>query len=317
MSTSERHPEEIQVVGLGQASVDYLGRVPTFPNEDEKVELLDIQTQCGGPVSTALVTLARLNVATTFMGSISNDPLGLEILSGFENEGIDVVALKMIPGFTSQLAFIAITVGLGKRTIFWHRGSVPPLGPNDVNLGAFPNATLLHLDGLMVEASLEAARQAKARGMTVVMDAGTMREGSQRLAALVDVLIASERFAAPLVGADARPETALKALHNLGPELVIITLGPKGSIGSDRRNTVRQRAFPVDALDTTGAGDVFHGAFAAAMILNLDHRDAIDFSNAAAAMKCRELGGRSGIPRSLEEIERFRRETGHRAGTSR
>ena len=295
------------MVGLGQASVDYLGRVPTFPNEDEKVELLDIQMQCGGPVATALVTLARLNVATAFMGSISNDPLGVEIQSDLKQEGVDVGALKVTPGFTSQLAFIAIIAEMGKRTIFWHRGSVPPLEPEDVNLGVFPNASFLHLDGLMIEASIEAARQAKARGAKVIMDAGTMRAGSQQLAALVDILIASERFAAPLVGVDARPETALTALHELGPELVIITLGPEGSIGSDRRNTIRQRAFPVNAVDTTGAGDVYHGGYLYGLLQGWDMRRCMRFASAISALKCCHVGGRQGIP-DLQAVESFLRD---------
>jgi sulfofructose kinase len=306
MTSPERHPEKIQVVGLGQASVDYLGRVPVFPNEDEKVELLDIRMQCGGPASTALVTLARLNVATAFLGSISNDPPGREILRDLDYERVDVGALKMTPGFTSQLAFIAITAGAGKRTIFWHRGSVPPLEPDDVDLSAFPSAALLHLDGLMIEASIEAARQAKTRGMKVVMDAGTMRAGSQRLAALVDVLIASERFATPLVGDEARPETALEALHGLGPELVVITLGPKGSIGSDRRNTILQKAFPVAAVDTTGAGDVYHGGYLYGMLQGWDLHRCMRFASAVSAIKCCHIGGRNGIP-DLKTVETFLR----------
>jgi ribokinase len=204
------------------------------------------------------------------------------------------------------LAFIPISAGTGKRTIFWHRGYVPPLEPSDVDLSVFPKATLLHLDGLMIEASMEAARQAKARGMTVVMDAGTMRTGSQRLASLVDVLIASERFANPLVGVDARPETALQALHELGPELVIITLGPKGSIGSDRRDTVRQGAFPVDAVDTTGAGDVYHGGYLYGMLQGWDMQRCMRFASAVSALKCRHIGGRKGIP-DLKIVETFLR----------
>jgi ribokinase len=159
----------------------------------------------------------------------------------------------------------------------------------------------------MVEASIEAARQAKARGMTVVMDAGTMRAGSQRLVALVDVLIASERFATPLVGADAQPETALEALHELGPQLVIITLGPEGSIGSDRRNTIRQRAFPVDALDTTGAGDVYHGGYLYGMLQGWEVRRCMRFASAVAALKCCHIGGRKGIP-DLHTVESFLRD---------
>ena len=253
--------EEIQVIGLGQACIDYLGRVAKYPQEDGKVELLDLHMQCGGPASTALVTLARLGIRTSFLGSISDDPFGIEILNGLKKENVDATFLKITPGYTSQFAFIVINRGDGRRTIFWHRGSVPHLKKTDVDLSPFPNARILHVDGLMVEASLEAAKQAKDRGLTVVIDAGTMREGSQELVSLVDILIASERFAEPLVGPDAPFEKAIKALQELGPREIIITLGPKGSVGWNGDGIVFQEAFPVDVMDTTGAGDVYHGAY--------------------------------------------------------
>jgi ribokinase len=296
--------EDIEVVGLGQACVDYLGRVSSYPCEDGKVELLDLRSQCGGPASTALVTLSRLGVKTSFLGSISDDPIGVEILKGLRGGRVDLSSLKITPGHTSQFAFIAISRESGNRTIFWHRGSVPPLKKEDVDLSPFVGARVLHLDGLMIEASIEAARQAKARGLKVVLDAGTMRDGSLELVSQIDVLIASARFAVPLVGEDSPAEKALEALSPFGPKEIVITLGSKGSVGWNRGEIIGQSAFPVEVVDTTGAGDVYHGAYLYGLLQGWDMRKCMRFASAASALKCRVIGARAGIP-SLEEVTRF------------
>ena len=296
--------ENIHVVALGQACLDYLGRVISFPGEDDKVELSDLHIQCGGPASTALVTLARLGVKTSFLGSISDDSFGLDIIKGLQVEKVDSSFLKITPGYTSQFAFIAITKESGNRAIFWHRGSVPHLRPGDVDLRPFQDAKILHTDGLMIQAAIEAARQARAMGLKVVMDAGTMREGSQKLVSLVDVLIASEGFAAPLTGAGASPEKALKTLSRLGPKEVIITLGSKGSIGKMGGEIIFQQAFPVNAVDTTGAGDVYHGAYIYGLLKGWDMAECMRFASASSAIKCRRIGAREGIP-GLKEIKEF------------
>jgi len=144
-------------------------------------------------------------------------------------------------------------------------------------------------------------------GLTIVMDAGTMREGSQELLSMVDVLIASERFAEPLVGDIAPPEKALRALHELGPKEVIITLGSKGSIGLSGKEINLQKAFPIDAVDTTGAGDVYHGAYIYGLLQGWDIQKCMRFASAASAIKCTQIGARKGIP-GLKEIKEFMRE---------
>lgn len=288
--------DAIQVVGLGQACVDYLGGLIAFPQEDEKAELPDLHIRCGGPASTALITLSRLGISTAFLGSISDDPFGVKILNHLTKEKVDVSFLKITPGYTSQFAFIAVTKGSGKRTIFWHRGTVPHLGKSDIDISPFVKARILHVDGLMVEASIEAARQAKKLGMTVVIDAGTMRKDSKKLIGLVDILIASETFATPLVGPTASHETALHALRALGPEQVIITLGAKGSIGLNDQGMIRQKAFPVSAVNTTGAGDVYHGGYIYGLLQGWNMRACMRFASAAAALKCTETGTQTTIP---------------------
>jgi len=298
--------DNIEVIGLGQACLDYLGRITSYPEEDGKVELMDLHVQCGGPASTALVTLSRMGIQTSFLGSISDDPFGIEIVKGLKEERVDATFLKVTPGYTSQFAFIAINKQDGRRTIFWNRGSVPHLKSTDVDLRPFLKARILHTDALIVEASIEAARQAKDMGLTVVMDAGTLREGYKELASLVDVLIASERFSVPLVEAGEPPEKALEALRQWGPKEVIITLGSKGSIGWAGGEIISQEAFPVDAVDTTGAGDVYHGAYIYGLLQGWDMAECMRFASATSALKCMEIGARKGIP-NLEEIRGFMR----------
>lgn len=295
--------KNIQVIGLGQACLDCLGRIPSYPDEDDKIELKEVQFQCGGPAATALVTLSRLGIETAFFGSVSDDPNGIEILKGLKRERIETSFLKIKEGYTSQLAFIVITEGSGYRTIFWYRGSVPPLKPSDVNLLPFTNAKILHLDDVMIEASIEAAHQARAMGLKVVMDAGSMREGARELASLTDILIASESFAESLSGPYVLPEVALEALRQLGPNEVVITMGSNGSIGWDGVEVLSQKAFPVETKDTTGAGDVYHGAYIYGVLQGWDLAARMRFASAVSALKCREIGAQKGIPKREEVIE--------------
>jgi len=296
--------ERVQVVGLGQVCVDYVGRVPGYPVEDSKTELEELFTSCGGPAATALVTLARSGVATSFLCSISDDPFGVQIVETLGKEGVDTSCLKITPGCTSQFAFIAVTRGEGKRTIFWSRSSVPELTPKEVSLDRFPEARILHLDGLMLDAGKEAALQARQRDMTVVMDAGTLRDGSLDLVKRVDVLIASEAFAEALAGDGGSVQSALKKLMKMGPREVVITLGARGSIGLDGHGMVRQAAFPVTSRDTTGAGDVFHGAYIYGLLQGWPMARCMAYASAAAALKCMNGGGWRGIP-GIEAIQDF------------
>jgi len=286
----------ILVVGLGQASIDYLGRISHYPPEDEKIELMDFNMQCGGPASTALVTLSRFGIPTSFLGSISDDFFGREILAGLKDEKIDTTCLKIIPGFHSQFAFIAIGEKTGNRNIFWRRGSTPFLDPGDIKLKLFQNAKFLHLDDLMIEAGIEAAKQAKDMGLKVVMDAGSMRDHVLDLLPLVDVLISSQKFITPLAGESATPEESLRTLEKLCTGDVIITLGSKGSLGLANNEIVFQDAFPINAIDTTGAGDVYHGAYIYGLIKGWEMQECMRFASAAAGLKCLDIGARRGIP---------------------
>lgn len=238
------------------------------------------------------------------MGSVSDDYFGEKIVAGLREEKVNDTFLKITPGYTSQFAFIAITGKGANRTVFWHRGTVPHLGAEDIDLSPFSKAKILHVDSLMIKAAQEAAKQARNMGLTVVMDAGTMREGSKELMSLVDVLIASESFAEPLIGHGTAPDEALRALYRLGPREVIITRGAKGSMGFRGEEIILQKAFSIAAVDTTGAGDVYHGGYIYGLLEGWDMPECMKFAAATAALKCRQIGARKGIP-SLEKVREF------------
>lgn len=289
------------VVGVGHAAVDYLGVVPRYPDVDTKIELSQFSMQGGGPVATALVTLATLGVRTSFVGKVSDDDFGRFISQGLSEAGVDTSSLIVDAGHVSPISFIAVEQSSGRRTIFYTRGDVARLTESEIPVQLLQEAKILHVDGLQMVAQVAAARVARDSGVQVVYDAGSPREGMQDLLGLTDVLIASERFAAE-VGGGALAES-LKVMRALGPQTVVITIGEDGSVGMEQDETYILPALAVEVADTTGAGDVFHGAFIFAMLQGWDLRERMRFANAAAGLKCRSLGGRGGIP-TRDEIDR-------------
>jgi len=295
------------VVGVGHGAVDYLGVVERYPELDSKVELSEFSMQGGGPVATALATLAILGVKTTFIGKISDDDFGQFIQQGLREADVDLSGLVIEPGRVSPFSFVSVDRKTAKRTVFWTRGDVAPLREKEIHLDLFDQARILHVDGLQMESQISAALHAKGLGMQVVYDAGSPRMGMHELMKLTDVLIASETFATEVVGG-ALPES-LKALQSKGPRTVVITIGPEGSVGLEEEHSETLPAFDIHPVDTTGAGDVYHGAFIYGLLQGWDLRRKMLFANAAAGLKCRVLGGRAGIP-SLQEIEQFLKKTG-------
>lgn len=246
-------------------------------------------------MATALVTCARWGVRTACIGFVGDDPFGDFIRSDLADEGVDVSALARVPSSRSQFALVVAEAGTGKRNIFWNRGvqATPERSPLD--LAMIPKASFLHLDGLMAEASIAAARLARAHGVPVMFDGGTLREGSLELAGLTDYLVVSHKFSIQYLSTDDPARAALE-LARLGPAMVTVTLGAGGSVTFTREGTFTQRALEIDAVDTTGAGDVFHGALIFGILEGWEPVAAIRIATAAAGLKCLEPGGRAGIP---------------------
>ena len=291
---------QLEVVGLGHCAVDYLGVVGRYPEVDSKIELSEFSKQGGGPAATAMAALAAFGVSAGFFGKISDDDFGMFIRQGLRDIGVDTAGLVVEPGKVSPYSFIAVERTTARRTVFWTRGNITPLKPDEIRYELMQGAKILHVDGNQMDAQIEAAKHARAAGMQVVYDAGSPREKMDEMMKLTDVLIASERFAAEM-GSGALAES-LKRLHAKGPRTVVITIGEEGSVGMENDETYIVPATAVEAVDTTGAGDVYHGAFIYGMLKGWGLRERMRFANTAAALKCRSLGGRAGIP-TLEEVQ--------------
>ncbi|MFA6714104.1 MAG: PfkB family carbohydrate kinase [Victivallales bacterium] len=290
------------ILGLGYCNIDYLCMVPRIPLDD-KVQTEKILEQGGGPTATALYAAVRLGAKAAFIGTVGDDQRGQAILKGLALAGVDTTGIRLRLGAESPVAFCWIKRNTGERSIAWSNGSARPLLPEELDAALIRNTGLLHLDGHHTDAAVRAAEIAHDAGVTVMLDAGTVVPRIDELLALADIIIASEKFTERFIGL-ADPETALHKLFGKNTKFAAVTLGKNGSIGWDGKITYRQAAFPVKTVDTTGAGDVFHGAFAYQYVNGGDWQECMRFAAAVAALKCTQLGGRSGIP-TLVEAKQF------------
>ena len=283
------------VFGVGQCCIDFVARVDRFPSPDSKCEFKEMAVSGGGPVATALVALSRWGVSSAFAGVCGDDRFGAMIRKSLEEEGVDSRGLIARKGHESQFAFIVAEPGVGRRTVLWKRPTGTPPGPDEIDLSLVRGAKVLHTDGLFIDASLAAAQEARCAGVAVVVDAGSLRDGMIDLARTSDYFIASEKVARELVGDD-DPVGACRAMKELGPRVVGVTLGAKGYIASFDGKTIERPAYETDVVDTTGCGDIFHAGITYGVVRGWDVEKSLDFAAWAAARVSTRLGGRDGIP---------------------
>jgi sulfofructose kinase len=304
----QRSHHDFDVVGLGIAPLDMLGILPRYPSLDEKVEFAQTSVQGGGPVPTAMVTLARLGARVSFVGKIGQDSNGSLVKEGLEREGVDTGHLIIDPKAKTPVAHIWIESKTGKKTVALDRTDISDLQPKELDREHVTSCRFLHLDGRETEACLRAAQWARKKGVKVVLDLGSLRPKLEVILGLTDYLITSEGFARAYTGLK-DPWKAAQALFQPCYQTVVVTLGERGSVGVSSSETIYQPSFKVKVVDTTGAGDVFHGAFIYSLLQNWDLSKALSFSNGVAALKCTKIGGRQGIPNG-KEVEKLMRKNG-------
>ncbi|BBO05350.1 sulfofructose kinase [Bradyrhizobium ottawaense] len=296
--------DRVQVICLGLSALDQIWRVDRlFAGRSEKIKAAGYGTLGGGMAANAAVTVARLGAAVAFWGRAGNDAAGQEMRSAFGAEGIDVENFRLFPDGRSSVSGIIVDSS-GERQIVNFRGLYPEAA-DWLPLETVARASSVLADPRWVEGAATLFREARARGIPTVLD-GDMADAEvfERLLPLTDHAIFSEP-ALTAFGGSAKDET-LAALARFGCRIIAVTRGGEGVSWYENGRLHRQAAFAVDVVDTTGAGDVFHGAYALAVGAGLDVRDAMAFSAAAAAMKCRHAGGRNGIP-TINECLAFMR----------
>jgi len=295
------------VLGLGVSTLDIVTLVDHFPTQDEVQRALAVMVQGGGPVSTALVALARLGAGVAMLDVLSDDWRGNLIRDEFRREAVDTGFLERIEGYTSSIASIWVRQGDGARSIAYAPGTVPDLSAAGVSPDVVASARFLHLNGRHWGACLQACQYARESGVRVSFDGGAhrFRPELKELVPLIDICIVARDFAEQYTQ-ETEIQKAAEGLLNEGPSLVVITDGTRGSwINPRQGQPFHQPAYLMpDVVDTTGCGDSYHGAFLFGLLQGLDLEQTAALASAVAALNSQALGGRTGLP-TLNQVTSF------------
>lgn len=289
------------VVGLGLNATDVAIEVAAYPAFNSKVEFSAASWQAGGQVATALVVCQRLGLRTKYIGRVGSDPLGEFQLESLRREGIDLEDVRVVPECSNQVAYIVIDQHSGERTIMWGRDSRLTIRPGELQREMIVGGRLLHVDGHDTAAAAQAARWAREAGVPVTADVDNIYPGLDALLAETDYLISSATFPSAYTG-EADLLRGLEGVRRRHPgmKMVAATLGADGVVALENDRFLYRAAYVVACRDTTGAGDVFHGAFIYGLLQGWRGERLLDFSNAMAALNCQAIGARGGIARRVD-----------------
>ncbi len=298
------HPYDI--VGFGLNSVDLVAVVAEFPVSNTKQRLQRFARLPGGQMGTAAATCAKLGWKTRYIGSFGDDHLGAISRDSLTALGVDISAARTVAGAPNQFAVILVDARSGDRTVLWDRHPALNMEPFDVSEEAVTSGRLLMVDCHQTAASTRAARYAREAGIPTIIDVEKVRPGIAELLQNIDAIITAEEFPAALTGQEGLGHALEVIGRDFGGSLVCATLGEAGSLAWCNGREIRTPGFHVDCIDSTGAGDVFRGAFAAGCLAMpaADIEEVLRFANAAAALNCRALGSRGGLATS-EEVDQL------------
>jgi sulfofructose kinase len=299
--------KQIDILGLGAVAVDDFIYVEAYPRPDAKARVLRRERNCGGLTAIALVAAARLGARCAYAGVLGQDELSGFAAEFLKREKINLSCMRRIGSARPICSNIVVDQRRGTRNIFFdveHAAGAPM----DVPASLIGSCRVLFIDHLGVPGMIRAAHLARRASVPIVADFESDDHPRFReLLALADHLIVSQGFARKLTGKRS-PEHAVRALAEAGHEVVVVTCGEKGYWYMNRglHEPKHQRSFKVKAIDTTGCGDVFHGAYAFGLAHNLPLEERLELASAAAALKAGRDAGPDGIP-SLQMVRRFLR----------
>ena len=291
---------QFDVVGIGLNATDTLILLPKFPAYAGKAPFESEMFSPGGQVASAMVTCARLGLRVKYIGTVGDDERGRIQQESLRDTGIDLSDVEVRSNCPNQTAYILIDQSTGERTVLWQRNDCLRLTAESITEDKISCGRLLHLDAHDTDAMARAAAIARRLGIPVSLDVDTIYHGFDRVLPNIDYLIASSEFPSQWTG-ERDPLKALETIQEeYGMRVAGMTLGAHGALVRCGGRFHYSPAFVVDCLDTTGAGDVFHGAFCYAVLQGMPLPEALDFSNAMAALNCTKIGARGGVA-TLEE----------------
>lgn len=295
------------VVGVGLNATDTVLVVDRYPQGGGKVPFTREFTSVGGQVATAMVACARLGLRAKYIGTIGDDERGRIQMESLCAAGIDIEHVQQRRGCPNQSAYIVIDASNGERTVFWSRPDCLSIAADAITEAQIACARLLHIDGHDTGAVRRAAEIARTNQIPVTVDVDTVYPGFEKVLPLVDYLIASAEFPGRWTGIQ-EPFDALTAIRRQhGMKVAAMTLGAEGALALDDEGFHYSPGFEVNCVDTTGAGDVFHGAFCYCVLQQMPIDRALEFSNALAALNCTAYGARGGIESGAVCIDSARR----------
>jgi sulfofructose kinase len=282
------------VVGFGLNSVDHLCRIGAMPASGSKRLLDAYECLPGGQVATAMVALKRWGLRSAYIGAFGDDAFGEIVQRALAAEGLGIEGSLTRAGVPNELAVILVEGVSGERTVLWHRDARLAVRPDELDRERICAGRALHLDGVDRAAAIQAAVWATEAGIPTVIDLEGSTDRLEELLGYVDVAIISRDYAVELgLGS---PETAAALLARFGCTLTAVTLGADGVVARCDDHTLRVPAFPITAVDTTGAGDVFHAGVIYGLLSGWEVERILHFASAAAALQCTQHGAQAGIP---------------------
>jgi sulfofructose kinase len=296
-----KFPEDkpFDAVGFGLNSVDHLCIVPEYPHLDSKSEIVQYEQLPGGQVATAMLFLSRMGLKTKYIGKIGGDNLGHFCLKKLELEAIDISSIRIEESARNQFSIIIIDQQSGERTVLCQRDSRLDFKEPELNEDAICSGRILHLDG-NDPASLRAASWCQKQEIPVSIDLDKVAPNCTALIEQIDFLIVSSSFPSEYTGIS-DPIESFYSLRRKFNGFLAMTLGGNGAMAWVGDRCIQFPGLPVKAVDSTGAGDIFHGAFIYGLLQNWPLNKIMAFANASAGLSCTHLGAQSGI-RSLSEI---------------
>lgn len=291
------------VAGVGINATDTVIRLPRFPTVDSKVEVTSSEVKAGGQVASAMVACRRWGLAARYVGKIGDDLAGRFQVQEMEREGVEAHWI-VAPGYESQSAFILVDEPSGERTVLWKREPGIALQPEDIRREWIIGAAALHVDGHDTAAAAQAARWAEGENIPVLADLDNRYPGVEDLLHFVDFPITSKDFPERITGESSLLKSLPMMAATFRCRLAGATLGRLGVLVWNGLKFHLCPGFRVNAVDTTGAGDIFHAAFLFGLVQDWDVKEILEFSCAAAALNCEAVGARGGI-RPLAEINRL------------
>jgi sugar/nucleoside kinase (ribokinase family) len=250
-----------------------------------------------------MVALSRWGVKTKYIGKVGDDEGGQFSLNSISQERVDVSSVTIEQNATNQFAMIIVDRTSGERTILWDRDERLMYREGEVRKEDVCSGKVLFLDGHDIRAVIQCAKWAKEEGIPTILDIDKVEPLTSELIRGIDFVISSSSFPSLFTGISDR-EKAIIELQKHTPAFLCSTLGREGAVALVKEKFFYVKGFKVNAVDTTGAGDVFHAGFIYGLLQNWEVAKILRFANTVAALKCRDLGGRSGIP-TLEEVQTY------------